>query len=66
MKAFLEGGAVVYLSTDSSPQGGRDYQIVVLDVVSKSDLAELHTSVQRLEWVAQLLSSPLTSVFPQQ
>ena len=49
IKAFLDEGAVVYLGTDSSPQGGRDYQIVVLDIVKKVDLAALHVSVMRLE-----------------
>ena len=53
-KEMFDGaGAVIYLGTDSSPQGGRDYQIVVLDIVKKQDLAELHTAVMRLECSAQ-------------
>jgi len=40
---------VVYPGTDSSPQGGRDYQILVLDFVAGNDLASLHCDVVALE-----------------
>jgi hypothetical protein len=42
-------GPVVYPATDASPQGGRDYQILVLDIIGGSDLAELHRDAVRLE-----------------
>eukprot|EP00972_Heterocapsa_arctica_P111591 16426936-Heterocapsa_arctica.AAC.1 len=36
------GGLAVYPGTDSSPQGGRDYQILVLDFIPRAAMPELH------------------------
>ena len=49
LKSWLSDGLVVYLGTDSSPQGGRDYQIVVLDFMLRKSLPEIHTHLLRLE-----------------
>ena len=43
------GGVVVYPGIDSSPQAGRDYQMVVLDIVQRSKLAELQRYAAMLD-----------------
>ena len=41
---------------DSSPQGGRDYEMVLLHIVRKSDLASLHEDVTYLVRGMRVLS----------
>ena len=41
VKEQLQQGAFFYALTDSSPQGGRDYEVTVLDVVLPQDAVEL-------------------------
>eukprot|EP00974_Lingulodinium_polyedra_P096880 9389441-Lingulodinium_polyedra.AAC.1 len=42
------GGCLVYPLVDSSPQRGRDYEMVVLNLVH-GDLAQLHADIVQLE-----------------
>ena len=46
---MLDGGVVIYPMIDSSPQAGRDYEMVVLNVVASKLLAELHYDIVKLE-----------------
>ena len=41
IKQALQSGAFLYAMTDSSPQGGRDYEITVLDMILASDARDL-------------------------
>ena len=43
------GGLVLYPAVDSSPQGGRDYEIVVLNILRKATLPLLYQDVVALE-----------------
>ena len=43
------GGVLVYPATDASPQAGRDYQMVVLNIIRRSVLPELLSGVLDLE-----------------
>ena len=40
---------MVYCLIDGSPQGGRDYEVIVLLVVRKSCLAEMHALTEVLK-----------------
>ena len=42
----LESGAFLYAMTDSSPQGGRDYEITVLDMILGSDARDIMFKVR--------------------
>jgi hypothetical protein len=51
---WLDDGLVVYLGTDSSPQAGRDYQIIMLDIIPKIWLPGMHVEItwlHRRPWV---------------
>ena len=41
IKEALQQGAFLYAMTDSSPQGGRDYEITVLDMILARDACDL-------------------------
>ena len=49
LKEWLAHGLVVYPGTDSSPQGGRDYHKLLLDVIPRSAMADLQLRIQKLE-----------------
>ena len=50
IKTCLEGrGLVMYPVVDSSPQGGRDYELMVLYITRRAVLARLHHRIQDLE-----------------
>jgi hypothetical protein len=52
-------GLLVYLGTDSSPQGGRDYQIAVMDFIKRCDLPALHSKAVMLQhWRSQPFHFP--------
>lgn len=42
---WLQTGVVIYGATDSSPQGGRDYQILVMDYLPRDVLPQLHVTL---------------------
>ena len=44
-----DGGFVLYPMVDSSPQGGRDYEMVCLQIVFRVHLARLHEDIRQLE-----------------
>lgn len=46
---WLKQGLIIYPSTDGSPQGGRDFQILVLDFVPRQDLPQLHTLMVKMD-----------------
>ena len=46
---FASGGVAMYITWDASPQGGRDYQMAVLDVAPVSALAKIQCTIQKLE-----------------
>ena len=51
---WLGDGLVVYLGTDSSPQAGRDYQIIMLDIIQKIAMPSMHVDItwlHRRPWV---------------
>ena len=43
------GGVTIYPMVDPSPQGGRDYEMVVMSVIASRDLVQLHVYVKELE-----------------
>ena len=43
------GGVSVFAAIDSSPQAGRDYEMLVLHIVRKNALAESHADIMALE-----------------
>ena len=45
---WLQDGLVIFPGTDSSPQGGRDYQVLVLDIACRANLPEIHVISERL------------------
>ena len=50
IKTWLEGrGLVMYPVVDSSPQGGRDYELMVLYFTRRAVLARLHHRIRDLE-----------------
>ena len=46
---ILDGGVVMYPMVDSSPQAGRDYEMLVVNIVAAKFLAELHVDIGKLE-----------------
>lgn len=44
-----QGGVVLYPAIDSSPQAGRDYEVVVLNILRRSTVPELYQDVVALE-----------------
>ena len=55
VKDQLQKGAFFYALTDSSPQGGRDYEVTVLDVVLPQDAVDL------LQYVREAQQPPRSS-----
>ena len=43
------GGAVIYAMADKSPQGGREYEQVVLNIIKRSMLNVLQSQIQMME-----------------
>ena len=43
------GGIAVFAAIDSSPQAGRDYEMLVLHIIRKTALAEMHANIMALE-----------------
>jgi hypothetical protein len=46
---IMDGGVVMYPMVDSSPQAGRDYEMLVVNIVAAKFLAELHVDIIKLE-----------------
>jgi hypothetical protein len=44
-----DGGLVMYPMIDSSPQAGRDYEMMVLNIVAAKHLTSLHVDITKLE-----------------
>ena len=48
LKEWLRHGVTIFSGTDSSPQGGRDYQILMLDITQKPAMPDLHVHINQL------------------
>ena len=42
-------GILIYPMVDSSPQGGRDYEMVVMNMIQETALITLHGNIVKLE-----------------
>ena len=49
-----DGGAVIYAMVDASPQGGRDYEMLLVNVVRRADLRDLQSAISTLDAMAAM------------
>ena len=56
-RMIAAGGVSIFIAWDASPQGGRDYQMAVLDVAPVSDLAKMQCVIQKLAHWHRVLAS---------